>query len=112
MTRYVALLCGVTSPSQEDRHGGPPHAACRDGIRRDRPSQPLEVFVAFLPAAVSPAGTYIAEATASDDDRVWINGSEAFLNYGCLYPTGDEHEARFTGALAGRRSMVDRPPLG
>jgi uncharacterized protein (DUF1697 family) len=40
---------------------------------------PSRFFVAFMSAAVSPAGPYVTGARAPGEDRVWINGSEAFL---------------------------------
>jgi uncharacterized protein (DUF1697 family) len=43
------------------------------------PGNPSRFFVAFLSAAVSPAAAYVTGARASGGDRVWVNGSEAFL---------------------------------
>jgi uncharacterized protein (DUF1697 family) len=43
------------------------------------PVNPSRFFVAFLSTAVSAAATDVPGARASGDDRVWVNGSEAFL---------------------------------
>jgi uncharacterized protein (DUF1697 family) len=43
------------------------------------PVNPSRFFVAFLSAAVNPAAPYVTGDRAPSDDRVWVNGSEAFL---------------------------------